>query len=71
MQLSLECATVCVKSEVILENKNVHHYFDAIENTVDISQLNDMSFGEETHSINETIGSMPQIYGKFKVIYPK
>ena len=46
------------------ENKNVHHYFDAIENTVDISQLNDMSFGEETHSINETTGSMPQIHGK-------
>ena len=42
--------------------KNVHHYFDA--NTVDISQLNDMSFGEETHSINETTGSMPQIHGK-------
>ena len=46
------------------ENKNVHHYIDAIENTVDISQLNDMSFGEETHSINETTGSMPQIHGK-------
>jgi hypothetical protein len=46
------------------ENKNVHHYFDTIENTVDISQLNDMSFGEETHSINETTGSMPQIHGK-------
>ena len=47
------------------ENKNVHHYIDAIENTVDISQLNDMSFGEETHSINETSGSMPQIHGKW------
>ena len=46
------------------ENKNVHHYFDTIENTLDISQLNDMSFGEETHSINETTGSMPQIHGK-------
>ena len=44
------------------ESKNVHHYFDA-RATDDISQLNDMSFGEETHS-NETVGNMPQINGK-------
>ena len=46
----------------MLESKNVHHYFDA-RATDDISQLNDMSFGEETHS-NETVGNMPQINGK-------
>ena len=46
----------------MLESKNVHHYFDAVDSG-DISQLNDMSFGEETHS-NETVGNMPQINGK-------
>ena len=47
-----------------LENKIEHHYFDAVEDSVDISQLNDMSFGEETHSTNETFGNMPQMHGK-------
>ena len=48
----------------MLESKNVHNYFDAVDSG-DISQLNDMSFGEETHSNAETAGNVTQINGKY------
>ena len=56
----------------MLESKNVHHYFGMVDSG-DVSQLNDMSFGEETHSNDATAntdaqtasGNVTQINGKY------